>query len=352
MAWETFQANDGVYLIDWGGLARIIRSCKRAKAMKNYSEIVTERGERDWSAFGLRLPDLQSVKVDWDKVKLETTTQTEVELRRFHAVAKSSMKTQLAGLVHMMEQADDDRDDFQDKQAEAQGKTMDNIEGAVHKGEIAVEILKGVRDTSAEIVMVGATYVTGGTASVLFTGLGSGMKGYFVYQDTGKSDQALATFSTNLLLGAADLKVGPAIKGMSSASSRIGMAIVWSKAKSVIEVPKGLIEGKSLKQAVSTGGVKLVASTPATSAVEGLNEILGEERAPWAIPVEVALNIYQDKAGEAVAETGEKSESQETKGPPAHLPHPHPNHHLLDAIIYDQSVIEQTAVKQIGSWRS
>lgn len=346
MAWETFRSNDGIYLINWDGLARIIRSCKRAGAMKAYSKVVVEKGERDWAALGMRLPDLHSVEVDWNRVSMETTTQAEMELRKFYRAAGNSMKSQLTNLVHMMEQADDDRDAFQDKQSEAQRKTTDNIDSAVHNGEVAMDILKGVRDTSAEIVMVGATYVSGGTAAILFTGVGSGMKGAFVYQDTGKADKALATFSTNLLLGAADLKVGAAIKGLGSTSEKIGMAIVWSKSKAVLEVPKGLIEGKSLKQSASAAAAKLVASTPGTAGIEGLKTVLGEEA--WAIPVEVALNILQDKGGEAIAESGEK-EKKETTGPRAHLPHPHPNHRLMDAVIYDQSIIEQAAVRQIGS---
>jgi hypothetical protein len=232
--------------------------------------------------------------------------------------------------------------------ADAQHKTMANIESSVHKGEIGVKVATVVRDTSAEIVMVGATYVTGGAAAPLLTGLGAGMKGAFVYQDTGKADKALATFSTNLLLGAADLKVGAAIKGLGSASERIGMAIVWAKTKATLDVPKSLIEGKTMKQAASGGAAKLVASTPAAAGVEYLGDVLGEGEA-WAIPVEVALNIMQDKAGEAMSELGEKTEKKETKGPPAQLPHPHPNHRLLDAVVYDQSIIERTAVHQIGS---
>jgi hypothetical protein len=347
MAWETFRANDGVYLIDWNGLARIVRSCKRAGAMNDYSSLVTQQGERDFWALGLRLPDLHSVEVDWNRVSLETTTQTEMELRRFYAAARNSMNAQLLGLVHMMEQADDDRDAFQDKQSDAQQKTKDSIDSAVHTGEAWVKGLTIVRDTSAEVVMVGATYVSGGTAAPLLTGLGAGMKGGFVYQDTGKVDKALATFSTNLLMGVADLRVGAAVKGMST-SGKIGIAMIWAKGKSVLEIPKGLIEGKSLKQAVSGGGVKLVASTPTSATVEGLKAVLGEKGEAWAIPVEVALNIFQDKAGDAISESGEK-EKPETKGPPAHLPHPHPNHRLMEAVIYDNSIIEQTAVRQIGS---
>lgn len=349
MAWETFRSNDGIYLIDWAGLARIMRSCKRAKAMNDFSSIHVEQGKRDWAALGMRLPDLHTVEVDWNRVNLETTTQTENELRKFYVAAQGSMKSQISNVVQMMEQADDDRDAFDDKQAEAQNKTMDNIDDCISNANTAINVLKEIRDTSGEIVMVGATYVSGGTAAVIFTGVGSGMKAGFVYQDTGKTDKALATFSTNLLMGALDLKVGGAIKGLSSTSEKIGMAIVWSKSKAVLEVPKSLIEGKDMKQAVSSAAVKLVASTPATAGVEGLKAVLGEEGEAWAIPVEVLLNRLQDKGGEALAEKGEKGERKETKGPPAHLPRPHPNHHLMDAVIYDESIIEQIAVRQIGS---
>jgi hypothetical protein len=348
MAWETLTTNDGIYLIDWGGLTRIVRSCKRAGAMNDYSRIETKRGERDWSAFGMRLPDLHSVEVDWQRVNLETTTQTELELRKFHSGATSSMKAQLRNLVEMMEQADDDRDAFQDKQAQAQSKTQENIEDCVGTAENVIWGLKEIRDTSAEFVMVGATYLSGGTAGVIFTTVGSGMKAGFAYQDTGRADRAVATFSTNLLMGALDLKVGAATKAM-SLTDKIGIGIVWAKSKAVLEVPKGLIEGKNLKQAVSGAAVKLVFSTPATAGIEGLKSALGEESEAWAIPVEVALNRIQDKLGDAAAEYGEKGEKKETKGPPAHLPHPHPNHHLMDAVIYDQKLIEQTAVRQIGS---
>jgi len=36
-------------------------------------------------------------------------------------------------------------------------------------------------------------------------------------------------------------------------------------------------------------------------------------------------------------------------GPTEHQRPPHRNHHLLDAILYDESVIEQSAVRKISS---
>jgi len=52
------------------------------------------------------------------------------------------------------------------------------------------------------------------------------MKGGFVYQDTGKADKALATFSTNLLMGVADLKVG-APSPSPSQSPLAGCGCLW-----------------------------------------------------------------------------------------------------------------------------
>jgi hypothetical protein len=195
--------------------------------------------------------------------------------------------------------------------------------------------------------MVGATYLSGGAALVAVGG-GSAMKGAFVYQDTGKTRDAVATFGTNLVMGVADLKVGGAIeKAFSSKIDRLGMTIVWAKGKSLLEIPKGLIEGKSLNDAAAAGGVKLAASTPVTAGVEQLKSFLEvKEMKAWAIPVEVALNLAQDKVGEYLAKSGEK---KETQGPPAHQRPPHRNHHLIDAILYDESVIEQSAVRKIGS---
>lgn len=74
MGWDTFQSNDGVYQVNWDGLSRIFRSSNRAAAMKHYSEVVVS--EKHWIG-----PDLLSVEVNWDKVNLETTTKTEIDLR-------------------------------------------------------------------------------------------------------------------------------------------------------------------------------------------------------------------------------------------------------------------------------
>jgi hypothetical protein len=345
--WETLTSDDGIYLVNWDGVARIIRPYARGRAMVAYSDVVL--AEKHWVG-----PDLYSLEVDWDKVRTETQNQTDHELMKFHSGARRSMQTQMKRLVDMLESAEDDHDEIQRRMLEAQSRTMENVEQSVRRGEIGLEVSKFVRDASAEFLMVASGYVTGGANSVALggafgVGAGSMLKGVGTYQETGKIHDAVATFSTNLLFGALDLKVGKVIeKATASLSGQIGLAIVWAKAKAVAEVPKSVIEGKHLDKAVSSGGVKLIASTPGTASIEGLKAYLEPlEMKPWAIPVEVALNLALDKAGAKLAHAGEKE--PERKTPPRHMPPSTRHQHLMDAVLYDQSQIEKMAVRQIGS---
>jgi hypothetical protein len=347
MPWETFKSNDGTYLVNWEALTRIFRSAARYRAIAQIAVVkVTEKHRIG--------PDLSSVIVDWDKVRNDTNVQTDIELRTFHAAAKTSMKSELNRLASLMDTADKNRDKFQNMLKNAQQTTMKNIEASVKNNEMVVRGLTVVRDGCADFIMVGATYLTAGAAGFFAapawapaaaTAASSLMKGGFAYQDTGKVRDAVATFSTNLLLGLGDLKVGALIKANgTSKAERLGMAIVWSKVKGVLDVPKSLIEGKHVNEAMSSGLVKTAAATPVTAGAEQLKAILeSREMLGWAIPVEVALNMLQDKGGELLAKAAEST------APPKPPPPIHRSERLMDALIYDRCILETTAVRKVAS---
>ena len=98
--------------------------------------------------------------------------------------------------------------------------------------------------------------------------------------------------------------------------------------------------------------MKLVASTPGTASIEGLKAYLEPlELKPWAIPVEIALNLALDHAGDKAGKmiSGASATGSERKAPPRHIPPSTKQQHLMDAVLYDQSQIEKMAVRQIGS---
>jgi hypothetical protein len=346
MAWETFKSDDGTYLVNWEALTRIFRSSARYGAIAKIAKVtVTEK-----HVIG---PDLYSVTVDWEKVRNDTDVQTHIELRTFHTAAKRSMQSELNRVASVMDAADKNRDKFQKMLQEAQQTTMKNIETSVKNNEMVVRGLTVVRDGCADFVMVGATYLTGGTAGFLAApawapsaavAASSLMKGGFAYQDTGKVRDAVATFSTNLLLGLGDLKVAASIaKHGSSKAERLAMTILWSKVKGVLDVPKSLIEGKHVNDAMSSGVVKSAAAAPVTAGVEQLKSILeSREMSAWAIPVEVTLNMLQDKGGEMLAKAAES-----TAPPKPALPI-HRSERLMDSVIYDRSILDKSAVRKVA----
>jgi hypothetical protein len=340
MPWVTFKSNDGTYLVNWEGITRILRSSARAAAMVKWSkEVVAER-----HVIG---PDLFSVDVEWNKVRNDTAVQTEMELRRFHGAARRSMQLELNRLTYMMETADKNHGKFQKMMQEAQEKTRKNIEVSVQNNEAVIRDLRLGRDLCGEFVMVGAAYL-GGAMAVAAVATASAMKSGFAYQDSGKTGDAVATFFTNLVLGATDFKVGAAIeKKLASHLDKVALNIVWAKAKGFLDIPKSLLEGKHLNEAAAGGAVKAAAATPVAAGVEQLKsylDALGMKK--WAIPVEVALNMLQDKGGDMLAKSGEKA--SDSGVPPKPVPPVHRSEHLMDAVIYDHSIIEQSAVRKIA----
>jgi hypothetical protein len=297
-------------------------------------------------------PDLWSVEVDWDKVRKQTATLSEAWHRKFHARAGRSMQAEINWLISIMEQAEDNHDEFYDKMVSAQHKTMQNVDRSVHIGEVGVQVSTMIRDVSAEFVMAGASVLDPALIPYAVAA-GSAMKGVFQYQDTGRAGQAVATFSANLILGIADVKATASIAKLATKSERLGMTIVWAKAKGASDIPKGVIEGKDFKKAAVTGAVKMATATPREFGNEALKAILDSKgiSKAWAVPVQVALDHLEDKGAEIIAESGveEAHQTNVHNALPMTLPHPHRNHHLMDTFLYDHSVIEKSAIRKIGS---
>jgi hypothetical protein len=61
-----------------------------------------------------------------------------------------------------------------------------------------------------------------------------------------------------------------------------------------------------------------------------------------AIPVEVAYNRLEDKAGELLAKSGETKQTHETKGPPAHLP---PRHRITISEMLSSTILQSTILQ-------
>jgi hypothetical protein len=361
MAWDSFVSDDGIYQVDWEVIGRMIRSYVRSCAMLEHSKT---NEEFHW--FG---PTLHSIDVEWDKVKRQTDDRGEILLRDFYRNLQLSTQRQISHLAHWIELTSHNNTAFQRKMRDAQKQTMENIDKSVNHWGTAIEAARLTRDTSAEFLVVSATVVSGG-AMFGALAVGSGLKATATAQDDPKATkkQIAVTFASEFAVGLIDVKgcklidkaaehaaeqaLLKAVGGQTARKlteeaakkgTKLGLAILWNQAKSItLEPGKAVIEGKTFKDGLLTGSLKATGGTHG-EILKYL--VLEDSRFPkLAAIADTAISIAADKAADSIKERGEREKEAPKLPKPAD-----PSHPILDALAYDRKMIEQTAIRKIGS---
>jgi hypothetical protein len=361
MGWESFTSRDGIYLVNWGGVTKIIRSCVRSAATLANAQVRHQPSFSTWLPL-VRPPDVTTLDVDWDRVRSQTESESEAALADFYQAAKYGMQVQISRLHCMIAATRANNANFQAKMHEAQKQTMASIDKSVGRAENVVTGLKLTRDFSAEFLMVGATFLSGGAAApLLAVAGGSGLKAAAKYEDSTHPDikDAAVTFVTEFAVGVIDLGAG---KGIESAAAQafkstvgtelekeaakrgteLGLAILYTKVKgATIEPGKAIIEGDTLQKAFTTGALKGIGSD-----VELLKYFfLDPKMKKMAALVDTTFSVAMDRLGDRLSEPGDKEPSE----PPKMQKPSTPQHALIDAVVFDSRTIEQLAVRKIGS---
>ncbi len=374
MAWVTLKSRDGIYLVDWGTVGRIIRSYARSKAMLKNSQI---NEETHWIG-----PNLHTLDVNWDQVRSDTDAEGECLLSMIYRGAQGRTRNQIAQLANWIEVTKHNNARFQKKMRDAQKKTMENIDKSVDRAQVGLEIAKVTRDLSAEFLMVSATIVSGGTVATVAAagGLvgGSALKATAKWEDDPNATRGAiaATFTTELAVGMLDLGAGKMIehaaakageKALSMAigssalrkaaeeaakrGTKTGLAILWVNAKGLtLEPGKAVIQGGSIQQGVLTGSLKTVGGIHGE--LLKLLVINDDKYAKTAAFADTLISYGADKASEYLAEKNknEKAERPGATEPPPETPDAEDSQQaLLDALAHDYEMIDQVAIHQIGS---
>lgn len=365
MPFKKFTSLDGTYLVDWEVVGRMIRSFVRSRATLANAKV---NDEFHWIG-----PNLHTLDVDWASVRKQTDAESGPLFADFYRSAQFSAQTQITRLAHMVDITAHNNTAFHNKMHDAQGQTMANIAKADERIGKAIKALKFTRDTSAEFLMVSATLLSGGLAAPAgAVAMGSVLKTTAKFEDDPKATrQTLAvTFASEFVTGMIDVGVGKLIdaKGEEAAaeiikaagkeaaaeaakkSTKFTLAILWNKVKSVtVEPGKAVIQGETFQEGLAGGGLKAVAGTPG----ELLNGLLVDDKnvgalAAMAVITSAAISVGADMVADSSKEAsegekGERAESKQARRNPTV-----PSQHLLDAVAYDRSMIEQTAMRKIG----
>lgn len=271
MGYCAVQTDGGLYMVDFALVDRVVHNAYYYKStLQNAKKVRTQEG---WG-----LPETVHYEVDYARAKNEAKSGVML----FNAarslskgLAQMRQKRSIAATARDMEILRDcvteleregrlAKQTLAKRQHEASRQSMKNITTTAGRWETAAEVAKVVRDASADILLVTAGVMSGGTMLAVAAG-GSLLKGAGKWQDTGNFGagvvQAGFSFVTVIIPGGD--KVGHLGKGAARSLVFVKGGMEFMGNTSV-----ALVEGKSLGEATLSAGVDTVLSS-------GLNRIGG-----------------------------------------------------------------------------
>ena len=270
MAYTEVPTTDGLYLVDYDLIDRIVHDSAFLEKTNASAKLITEKE-------GWGLPEIYHHHVDY-KTARSFAEMSRVSFAAFRKISAfyqstrfrssqlpsgSKMEELKEQLFAMEKSGRNAAEALKKKQSDASRKGMKNINDKVENWGAAVEVAKFTRNASADILLVGSAVVTGGTSTLAMGASGALMKGAFKYQDTGNVAAGImegtVSFVTVVIPGPKD--------GMSKAMAR---TLLFTKAKTefVGNTAVGLVEGKSLGEAALSAGVDVVLGQ-ATDKIKG-----------------------------------------------------------------------------------
>jgi hypothetical protein len=153
-------------------------------------------------------------------------------------------------------------------QQDASHQTWHNIEAAVHRGEVGVQVATQVRNLSVSTLVLASSVASGGTAVALL-GAGSALNGVAQYQDTGSVSNAVltatGTFATGFIpiagapgsiAATASLTTRVVADQAARSSERVALIFVGAAVDSTFTVANGLIQGSNVEPTLRAAGMR------------------------------------------------------------------------------------------------
>lgn len=238
------------FAVDWEAVSRLNNSYYRSEYQWRLST-VTKMSESAWyNPFSWSLPTTKTVEVEWPKVREYGKYASDGDMAHFRQLASTDMRAVAEEVKYQVSQTTANLAQFKRQLKDVQIENTAVIEASVNEYEGLIEAARFVRDTSADVVVVGSTIATGGAAAGLL-GAGSAMKGIAKYQDTGSAGAALLQGGGTLFLGA--FKIG-------GAKLTTGAEYTLIIAKGALEAGTSIVAGDTFGTAIEKGGLKIASA--------------------------------------------------------------------------------------------
>ena len=232
MSWVYFTDDQKKnWMVNQMGLYMLIREYLHESMLLKRAKVVREK---KWIG-----PDLVTVEIDFNGLRAAKDAEAPDLYNELANRMLADGDDCFKQLVDLRQVTKEHSLALERMQRKASNETMANIEKSVGRGEAGLKAATVIRDLSATTLVVGATFLSGGTALAVLGG-GSVLKGTGTYQDTGNVGAALVdgtfTFTVGLIgVGAAN---NPITANAATLSSRLGQASAGGIKQAVVQNAK------------------------------------------------------------------------------------------------------------------
>ncbi|MFP5235761.1 MAG: hypothetical protein ACLGSD_07650 [Acidobacteriota bacterium] len=302
MSFVIYKDSGGkTWLVDTDGIKRIIWSYARARAVYSRSHLSSD--PQQMGPLGMFFPlTITTVQTNFNGIQGEVKSASDGIMAQLIPQISQSGQRAFESLVSYRHQTIEYNNKFRNMQQSASAQTNAAVNRVNRNVDTAMAVTKGIRDASADFVMIGATALSGG-AMVAAVGGASLMKGTFTFQDKkmsgGSTQDAIAegaietTFDfTTSIIGVGKDAIAEGAVGASAAKGML--VVIGSTLSGISEFAKATIDGKSAAQALQSAGASAVLSGVGDVAGNALGEAFkNPSLAQWSFPVTISRSITQ-----------------------------------------------------------
>jgi hypothetical protein len=245
------------FAVDWDVIERLCMSYWRSHYQIIHSE-PRDMSERSLNPFSWALPTITTIDVEWDKVREKAGVACIGDMFSYMKLAATDMRAVAMDMKWKVEQTAVNRRRLTNDLKDVQATNIAEMQRAESTYGGLVDACRFVRDTSTDIIAIGATVASGGAAAPLL-GASSTLKGVYKYQDTGSAGAAVLYGTGSMLLGV--FKLG-------GAKVTPGQEYALIITQGFLEAGTSLMAGDSFANAVEKGALK-IASQGSAQAVFG-----------------------------------------------------------------------------------
>jgi hypothetical protein len=247
VAYELLQCGSRQYAVDWVIVRRMLLSYYVADLQWQSQREVSLSESHWWNPASWSMPDVSHIEVDWPSVHRVAAQWADEDVVKMRNSAKIDARGVAFELESRIDAAGKLKENFLDLMGDVQTRNMHKISEATEDYEGQVELLRFVRDTSADGLMVGASIMSGGAAGFAALRAGSILKGVAKWQDSGSIAAGILEAEGSLVFGCVRLGKKFSFKG------DMVIALFQSAYKTGTE----LVAGSTMKKALISGALKL-----------------------------------------------------------------------------------------------